>query len=427
MTARTQKHQRRGRAAASGLTAKGFTEGTHRTVPPAETIARVQGMLRPMGITRVANVTGLDCIGIPVTMVCRPNARSLAVSQGKGVDLDSARASGIMEAIELFHAEHILLPLKLASWNDLRFSHSVVPLDALPRYSVSSFDPNQPMVWIEGRELTSGEALWLPYELVHTNFTLPLPPGSGCFVMSSNGLASGNHPCEAIVHGLCELVERDAAALFALHPAPAQDRARVDLDSVTDPHCRSLIERCTRAGMALGVWDMTSDIRIPAFKCIVLERDANPFRALGALEGMGCHPVREVALSRAITEAVQGRLVIIAGSRDDNGRSRYRDTMAAERASLARACLSRPSVRRFTAVRSHVYDSFEEDVGWIVGRLRKVGLQQVVVVDLTKPEFGIPVFRVVVPGLETYHHVEGYLPGTRALAVVEKFSKDLHS
>ena len=62
-----------------------------------------------MGITRIANVTGLDRIGIPVVMVCRPNARSIAVSQGKGLDMDAAIVSGLMESAELYHAEQIEL------------------------------------------------------------------------------------------------------------------------------------------------------------------------------------------------------------------------------------------------------------------------------------------------------------------------------
>src|ERR1700742_693684 len=94
---------------------KQYLAGTHRQVDPAHTLARVQPLLATMGITRVANVTGLDTIGIPVVMVCRPNARSLSVSQGKGLTLDAAKASGLMESIELYHAETITLPLKLAT------------------------------------------------------------------------------------------------------------------------------------------------------------------------------------------------------------------------------------------------------------------------------------------------------------------------
>ena len=76
-------------------TTKAYLRGTHRQRPPAETVARVRQLMPVMGITRVANVTGLDFVGVPVVMVTRPNSRSLAVSQGKGLDLDTAKASGL--------------------------------------------------------------------------------------------------------------------------------------------------------------------------------------------------------------------------------------------------------------------------------------------------------------------------------------------
>jgi YcaO-like protein with predicted kinase domain len=94
---------------------KAFRAGTHRTVPPEETLRRGWRLAPIMGITRIANVTGLDTVGVPVVMVCRPNARSLAVSQGKGLDLPAAKASGLMESIEVYHAETITLPLRLGS------------------------------------------------------------------------------------------------------------------------------------------------------------------------------------------------------------------------------------------------------------------------------------------------------------------------
>src|SRR5262249_47188814 len=48
------------------VTIKSFVEGTHRTVRPEETLARYTPLLDRMGITRIANITGLDHIGIPV-------------------------------------------------------------------------------------------------------------------------------------------------------------------------------------------------------------------------------------------------------------------------------------------------------------------------------------------------------------------------
>ena len=80
---------------------KGYFSGTHRCVEPARTIERLRPMLKAMGITRIANITGLDRIGIPVVMVCRPNSRSVSVSQGKGLTLDAAKASGLMDGARI--------------------------------------------------------------------------------------------------------------------------------------------------------------------------------------------------------------------------------------------------------------------------------------------------------------------------------------
>src|SRR6266849_2793011 len=193
---------------------KHFHSGTHRIIAPEETLRRVQPFAPVMGITRIANVTGLDCIGLPVVMVCRPNSRSVAVSQGKGLDLDAAKASGLMESIEAYHAETITSPLRLCTYEELRYTHHVVDIGRLPMPSTSTFNPNSKILWCEGHDLLNDESVFVPYETVHTDYTWPLPTGSGCFACSSNGLASGNHISEAISHGICEVVERDSSTLW---------------------------------------------------------------------------------------------------------------------------------------------------------------------------------------------------------------------
>ena len=85
--------------------AKGFFQGTQRSVPPAETLERVRPTFPVAGITRIANITHLDRIGVPTTLAIRPNGQTLSNSSGKGFDLDAAKTSAVMEAIELFHAE----------------------------------------------------------------------------------------------------------------------------------------------------------------------------------------------------------------------------------------------------------------------------------------------------------------------------------
>ena len=128
-----------------------------------------------MGITRIADVTGLDRIGVPVVMVVRPNSRSVAVSQGKGLDIGAAKASGLMESVEGYHAELMTLPLKFCSYAELRDTHplaDVMPLLPPRRRACST---RSPLLWIEGFDLLNDEPVWVPYELVHT--TTPSPSG----------------------------------------------------------------------------------------------------------------------------------------------------------------------------------------------------------------------------------------------------------
>jgi ribosomal protein S12 methylthiotransferase accessory factor len=163
-----------------------------------------------MGITRLGNITGLDRIGIPVVTAVRPNSRSVSVSQGKGLDLTQATASALMEAIEGFHAEEVAEGPR-ASYRELAAEAAVV--DPLTLCSTGRpFDADAEICWLEGYDLLRQEPCWVPAELVHTDYTQPL---DGSFLAGSNGLASGNHPVEAIGSAICELVERDAVAVWS--------------------------------------------------------------------------------------------------------------------------------------------------------------------------------------------------------------------
>ncbi len=396
---------------------KSYRSGTHRTVAPADTLTRVRPLMPVLGITRIANVTGLDRVGVPVVMVCRPNSRSIAVSQGKGLTLEAAKVSGLMEAVETFHAETITLPLILSTYRELDRSHPLVSMDELPRAVTSRFHPDEPILWIEGYDLLDGSPRWLPYELVHTDYTLPPGPASGCFPANTNGLASGNHLLEAASHGICEVVERDATTLW-LHGGERIRRTRaLRLDTVDDDACRDLLERFARAGLVVKVWDTTSDVGLASFYCLVVGRDdsfADPEF------GGGCHPARHVALLRALTEAAQARTTYIAGSRDDFSRDDYSAPGRRRRLSECRMLIESHVERRdFHEVPTWESDTLRGDVEWALSRLRSAGIPQVVVVNLTKPEFGVPVVRAVIPGLEGPDKGKhgSYVPGRRARGI----------
>jgi len=79
--------------------------------------------------------------------------------------------------------------------------------------------------------------------------------------------------------------------------------------------------------------------------------------------------------------------------------------------------LASAAVRRFDDVPTQDGATFEEDVAWELQCIRKARGRQVVVVDLTKPEFALPVVRVIVPGLEPIL-VSDYVPGRRAQGVL---------
>lgn len=401
---------------ASARSTKAYRTGTHRLVSPEETLRRVEPLLAPAGITRIANLTGLDRTGIPVVSVMRPNSRSLSVAQGKGITLAAAKASGVMEALESFHAENIDHPLRLASHRDmLARGYRLADIGGLARIRDGRFHPDLPLLWIEGRDLVSDKATWLPYETVHASYILPLPAGSGCFVASTNGLASGNSLAEAMSHAMAEVIERDANTLWNHASDEARARTRVDPSTIASDLCRALIDKLHEAELDIGIWDITSDTGVPAFYCLIVDRRIELAHS-GA--GAGAHPSREIALLRALTEAVQVRVNYIAGARDDLGTEEYTEDGVRAKVDFVRRLLAlgEGAGKDWRLVATHDFDSFGEDIGWMIERLRSVGITQVIAVDLSKPAFGLPVVRVVIPGLEGPDDHDDYDKGPRLLA-----------
>jgi ribosomal protein S12 methylthiotransferase accessory factor len=404
-------------AALSTPVAKEFRYGTDRWVGPAQTLARVRPSMPAMGITRIAMVTGLDCVGIPVAVAIRPNSRSLATSQGKGLTADLARTSALMEAAELFHAENVTLPIKFNSKRELQDTgHTLIDIAALPRTPLLTLDDDRDQIaWIEALNLTDNTRMWLPYELVHTNYTMPARLASHSFAATSNGLASGNHLVEAVVAGLCEVVERDATTLWLQQPKATQDARRMDLATVQDADCGRLLSLFEAADVAVAVWDVTSDIDVAAFYCTIVDRTALTMHPIHAATGMGCHPNRRIALIRALTEAAQSRLTVTIGSRDDVGWTDYVRLQNPRVLETIRSRVldTRPQ-RSFADVPHLSNDIFNADVAAILERLNRRHINQVAVVNLTRSDLQIPVIRVVVAGLEGMAESPDYVRGTRA-------------
>jgi ribosomal protein S12 methylthiotransferase accessory factor len=366
------------------------------------------------GITRLADVTGLDVIGMPVYMAVRPNSRSLSVSQGKGLDRPSAKASALMESVEGWHAERADLPIRYESYAALRRSSPVIDITRLPLRRGATLDFSAPMLWVTGYDLIKSCTMWLPYECVSLNFVRPSRLGT-TFHLSSNGLASGNHILEAIMHGLCEVVERDALALWEARGGLECPDPRVDLGTAGDPAVADILQQLYDAEIAVAVMNATADTAVPTFTCTLA--DNNPAQPRWTLKGLfaghGSHLDPRVALMRAITEAVQSRLTHIAGSRDDMF---HYDTQANPDDVRASASLVTRDSAPFD-YSDFSTDSFEDDIEVILQNLQAVGIESVIVVDLTRVGVDIPVVRVIVPGLEPSPHSADYVPGERAASL----------
>lgn len=414
-----------------GSEPKEYRAGTHRLRSPSETFAAYGTKAASMGITRLANMTGLDWVGIPVYNAIRPNSRSVSVSQGKGVTVEAAKVSALMESIEYWHAEYLTLPLRHDSYQQLVQEGNVVDVHRLPlRAGLDSIGVGTretparstlrldlPELWIDGYDLLTSRSIWLPYETIRLN-KVGLDYAHTTFRIASNGLASGNSLAEAIVHAICELVERDALTLWwqATDDAGHIRRSKLDLDTVDDQECRRLLARFAEANLDVAVWDVTSDTRIPTFQCSVVEReDRVVWRPFGACWGYGAHPAPEVALSRALTEAAQSRITVIAASRDDNFRSQYDAHNDPTTLASVRRIFFGPSGKLdFSSLPRIDTPTVDGDLAVLLDRLRSVGIETVAVVDLTKPELDIPTVKVVIPGLEFYSLFVGYSAGERA-------------
>jgi len=391
--------------------------GTIRAASIGTTLARARGLMAAIGITRVGNVTGLDHVGVPTWQVVRPLAQSLTVSQGKGLTHELAQASGLMESIEVHHAEHFVPRGQLKTLSDAVADRTCASPLLLPIRPSARLRQDSRSEWVEGRDLVSGKMRRVPRDCIHLGHRSRRQPAR-LFVASSNGLASGNTRSEALLHALCEVIERDQASLWiARRQLGAEDpRGRLRLDRVSDPYNRWLIERCDAAGVYAAAWYVSQTVPIPCFFCRVFDSSGRTFYPQRAA-GFGGHPYRRVALSRAITEALQSRLTHIAGGRDDVLWSRYKHAIRIDDdagASWARQLEEEPqTLDPDDMPEAPSLKTIDELLAWVLSELSAEGLPQAIAVDLTQQALQVPVFHVTVPGLEGLLGSPGYTPGPR--------------
>jgi ribosomal protein S12 methylthiotransferase accessory factor len=375
--------------------------------------------MRQIGVTRIADSTGLDTMGIPVFSAIRPDDAGIdgiSVYNGKGLTKAESLAGAMMEAVERFCGEVWPQVVAHGTFSALK---STVPSRV--------FDPNSMRLqirsseswedidldWVHGWDLIENEEILIPLNFVVCPF---LGPGKGIWSSHSHGLASGNTIEEAVCHALAELIERDAYTLAMVRaqlaprarhfvqglfgqPTQSSDPDRspfplISLDRLPRP-LRNLATKVSKDGSRLWLRSITSDTGIPSFVASIQKLSAFDRELVAG--GFGCHPDAIVAAIRAITEAAQGRIVQIQGVRED----------------ATRAFHYSPTERILWCCSDGVYIDFDEigtsenddiliDIDVMLNRLKRIGIKSIVAVDLSVADLPARVVRLVAPDLECW-------------------------
>jgi ribosomal protein S12 methylthiotransferase accessory factor len=397
--------------------AKRFLVGMHRSRSPEETLSVIHPTFQKIGLTRLANITGLDRLGIPTALAIRPNSEYLSVDGGKGLTLEAAMVSAAMECIERYHVEKMSIGSFVRAPARVRQRYATIPSARLPLAKNPLFNPRLPQRWTLGWDIIQQAEVAVPAILLSLTGSQLDAKELASFQFSSNGLASGNNFLEAVLSALLELLERDAVACHTHRQrVTGQHIPKVHLESITYPLVEELLARCRQSGIKPIFYDCSLHRDIPVYMAYLYDQTT---RHVGVFKGYGAHLDPEIAMLRALTEAAQSRLIYIAGGRDDFFKNNLLGLQVADNQRFIRHLEAQDSTVQPATNTTPFSPTFEQDIHTCCRKLEQWGLNRVVVFDLTQPDFDLAVVKVIVPGLEGYIFRDFYSPGPRARAFAE--------
>jgi len=268
------------------------------------------------------------------------------------------------------------------------------------------FDPELEIDWSPVWSLTRQEVRYLPTAFCY--FDYPQPHDGTYCIGDSNGNAAGNTLEESILQGFLELVERDSVAIWWYNRVR---RPGVDFDSFCEPYLGRLKEYLEQQGREFWAIDLTADLGIPVFASIS-RRMNRPQEQI--ILGFGAHFDPRLALLRAVTEMNQMLSSPLLDDAPESAADSTTDPETAEwlrTATVANQSYLLPATGPHTQMSSHEYspaDDVTNDLLLCRQRVERAGLEMLVV-DQTRPEIGLPVAKVIVPGLR--HFWTRFTPG----------------
>lgn len=386
---------------------------THRAKTPDSTLQFVERMKEVIGMMSFWNATSVDRIGIPV-FTCdrlRPDG-SITSHTGKGVSPIQAQVSITMEAIERYCSEFMKEYRKMlipGSYNLLRTQCNVLDPETLILSSNSNYHRDSEIYWVRGYDLLREEMILVPacavYHPYHEDKTF-------LFATHTNGIAAGNTMEEAVIHGLAEVIERDAWSI-AQYTLNYTDALFIE-DRLENQFIIDIFKKLEAAEIEIFAKDITSDIGVPVVAAF--SRDLVHRRML-PIDGFGAHLDPRVAMIRALLEVTTTRALFLQkyGIEGMQGSPLYLSSREEDNHDP-----------RFYAYRQKGFSELEvgysqdilQDIRSIMKRLSSRGLTRVIAVNLTRKDVGIPTVRMIVPGMETYCF-DKTRPGERILKTIK--------
>jgi ribosomal protein S12 methylthiotransferase accessory factor len=387
----------------------------------AEALNRLtrEELLEKFAISRVADVTGLDTIGVPVFTTTRALSQTLSIHAGKGLEAKFARAGAIAEAIEFEVAEHPFGDFRLANSLQLPEEDHLPVEDCFP-IRASIVNELTPIAWEETTNIQNGAVKLVPSDLIWIVPRLEAQPVM-YFQVGSNGLASGATLEDAILSGLYEIVERDG---WTIHTYMMENLGilanRMPLVSLC-PEIEAIVKRLEEQDLKLHLFDCTTDYQVPVFTATILDLSGN---CAGTFAGYGCHLNAESAALRAITEAIQGRACYISGARDDLLRRQFLLMKRMDQTKLDQMFNELERGSSISEYRKLEFPDIKSELRYLLKLLKSRGVSEVFVKDLGRHADCLHVVRVLSPQCEP-HRFDYWTPGLRCLSYAQRKLEEL--
>ncbi|KAF1078958.1 YcaO-like family protein [Methanogenium sp. MK-MG] len=365
------------------------TSGVPRTRTAEETYDTAVSLTGETGITDFLEITQKDRLGIPVWCSIRPRERRGKVTAGAGITVADARCAAMMGTIERCSSTYSGGSMDLASYEEVGLTRAVDPEELiLPRKP----EMGEKFHWVPGRDILYDEQVYIPANAVYHPYD-PIGMANQLFRSDPNGMGAGNVPEEAVIHGIYEIIERDALSRGEKN----KSLGRRLLPEPGTP-AETLMEIFAAEGIEITMWLLNDAYGIPTVAAVADDTvTQDPFMIMMAAS---THPDPGVAAVCTLLKLARNRASQIFTEEIGihSGRSAMVEKAGYERYKrINHIWFADAPVLSAADIPATQYSATDEELHAAIAAVAP-HTDRICVVDLTRTP--LPVWRVVIPGFE---------------------------